>query len=64
VFNYVDLVGAILLILVVPLRMLDLPAQWGVYSAGYLLSVLKIFQYSAIFRWEYVMLYAPEQDLL
>ena len=49
-FNYLDVSSSILLILVIPLRFMNRPEQWGVYSMGYLLSIVRIFKFSAIFR--------------
>ncbi|XP_048251694.1 uncharacterized protein LOC124145414 [Haliotis rufescens] len=48
--NYFDLLASILLLLVIPLRFAHQQEQWHVFSVGYLLWTLRIFEYAVVFR--------------
>ncbi|XP_069101443.1 transient receptor potential cation channel subfamily V member 5-like [Argopecten irradians] len=49
-FNWIDMSSALLLVTVVPLRIVERPEQWPVFSVGFLLWTLRIFKYAAVFR--------------
>ncbi|XP_067674667.1 transient receptor potential cation channel subfamily V member 6-like [Haliotis asinina] len=49
-FNWLDLTSSCLLLSVIPLRFTHSKQQWHVFSVGYLLWVLKVFKYAAVFR--------------
>ena len=49
-FNYIEFPSAVLLISVLPLRYKHYQEQWYMFAFGYVLWVLRIFKYAAIFR--------------
>ncbi|XP_046844774.1 transient receptor potential cation channel subfamily V member 2-like isoform X2 [Xenia sp. Carnegie-2017] len=49
-YNYFDWIGIILTLLVIPLRYVDVSAQWSFASIGYLFNFLRIFKFSCVTR--------------
>ncbi|KAL5020427.1 hypothetical protein ScPMuIL_003319 [Solemya velum] len=51
VVNYLDFTSAVLLLTVIPLRWTNSDAQWPVLATDYVLWVIKIFKFDALFDW-------------
>ncbi|KAL5009682.1 hypothetical protein ScPMuIL_011987 [Solemya velum] len=49
-FNYIDSASSILLLSMLPLRLTDSNGQWQVLATAYILWVIRIFKYAAVFR--------------
>ncbi|XP_068727782.1 transient receptor potential cation channel subfamily V member 5-like [Montipora capricornis] len=47
-YNYLDCLGLILTILVIPLRFAEINSQWSVAGVGYLFNFLRLFKFSCL----------------
>ena len=51
-YNYLDWLGLILTMLVIPLRFAEVNSQWSVAGLGYLFNFLRLFKFSCLFRYD------------
>ncbi|XP_053392217.1 uncharacterized protein LOC128554904 [Mercenaria mercenaria] len=47
--NWLELISAVLLLLVLPVRYINIRAHWYIFAVGYFLWVIKIFKYAVVF---------------
>ncbi|XP_053389958.1 uncharacterized protein LOC128552908, partial [Mercenaria mercenaria] len=48
--NWLDLASALLLVIVIPVRYINIEAHWYIFALAYLLWVIKVFKYVVLFR--------------
>ena len=49
-YNYVDVTSSLLIICVLPLRLSDCDAQWGVFAVGYIIWTIRSIKFLTVFR--------------
>lgn len=49
-FNWLDIVSSVLLLIVVPLRFAGSLAQWYLFASGYMMTFLRIFKFAMVFN--------------
>ena len=50
IYNYVQLSSIVLILIVIPLRFLDLRSQWVLLALGYMLTTIRIFKFISASR--------------